>query len=120
MKIFRIILLSFIVNFLICCKRSDKDTILLADREAPLGWIYLKMYNDNTFEFISKGFIFDDVYPGTYELSHDTIYFEYSEKIPEAGKIALIHKNFVKYIAGTYPENVIIKRNIISQHSTKN
>jgi hypothetical protein len=31
---------------------EEKKPNLLADREAPLGWVTLKTYPENTFEFI--------------------------------------------------------------------
>lgn len=117
MKIFRIILLSFIVfSFLNCNRKSDKNTLLLADREAPMGWISLKIYDDKTFEFISSGIFSDDVYPGTYKIHNDTIYFEYSEIIPHAGKIAVIDRKHIRYINSQ--ETVEIKHNEILQHSS--
>jgi hypothetical protein len=55
---------------------------LLADREAPLGWIYLKMYDDKSFEFISQGMVRDkEVYSGNYEIKNDTLYFNYKDSI---------------------------------------
>ncbi|MEO8516905.1 MAG: hypothetical protein ABI426_09175 [Flavobacterium sp.] len=114
MKIFRIIIQIFIVFLMINCKgRSDENAILLADREAPMGWISLKIYNDNTFEFISSGLFSDDVYPGTVRISNDTLYFKYSEKIPKSGKTAVINKRYVTYIDGKYTEMIEIKRNKI-------
>ncbi|MDN3692200.1 hypothetical protein QWZ06_07960 [Chryseobacterium tructae] len=47
----------------------------MADREAPLGWISLKMYDDKSFEFISQGMMRDkDIYKGSYKLKNDTLY----------------------------------------------
>jgi hypothetical protein len=42
--------------------------------------MYLKVYNDNTFEYISKGFIFDAVYSGTVRISHDTYILNIHQK----------------------------------------
>ena len=110
MKIFRIILMSFIIFSILNCKRkSDENVLLSADREAPMGWISLKMYDDKTFEFISSGLFTDDIYPGTFKVHEDTIYFKYSEKIPKAGKTALIEHNYVKYLGA--PELLKIKLN---------
>lgn len=56
---------------------NEKKEVLLADREAPLGWVYLKMYDDKSFEFISQGMMRDkDIYMGNYELKNDTLYFK--------------------------------------------
>ncbi|MBB6331036.1 hypothetical protein HNP24_001986 [Chryseobacterium sediminis] len=103
-------LLYLILIFTSC--KEDKKEVLLADREAPLGWIYLKMYNDKTFEFISKGMMRDnDIYKGSYELKNDTLYFKYNDSIPKAGSKAVIDKGFVNYINGSYHESVQIKLN---------
>lgn len=116
MKAFHITLLGFIFFLMISCKgKSDENVILLADREAPMGWISLKIYDDNTFEFISSGLFFDDVYPGTVRISNDTLYFKYSEKVPKSGKIAVINKKYVTYIDGKYTEMIEIKRNKIKK-----
>lgn len=108
MKIFRILLLSFVVFTIFNCKRkSDENILLLADREAPMGWIYLRMYNDKTFEFISSGLFCDDIYSGTYRIQNDTMNFEYSYEIPKAGKTAIIENQYVKYLDS--PEILQIK-----------
>ncbi len=36
-------------------KEKKKELLLQAYREAPLGWIYLRIYQDSTFEFESRG-----------------------------------------------------------------
>lgn len=93
------------------CKNVKKE-VLLADREAPLGWVYLKMYDDKSFEFISQGMMRDkDMYTGNYKFENDTLYFEYADSIPKAGSKAVIEKGFVNYINGNYPESVQIKLN---------
>jgi hypothetical protein len=105
------ILYLFLLLIIISCKDESRE-VLLADREAPLGWIYLKMYDDKSFEFISRGMMRDeDVYKGNYELKNDTIYFNYDDSIPSAGSKAIIHKDYVNYTNGTYPESVQIKLN---------
>ncbi len=107
-RLLYLILILIIIN----CKKEDKKEVLLADREAPLGWIYLKMYDDNSFEFISQGMVRDkNVYSGSYELKNDTLYFKYRDSIPKAGSKAVIEKGFVNYINGSYHESVQIKLN---------
>lgn len=109
------ILYLFLLLIIISCKNERKE-VLLADREAPLGWIYLKMYDDKSFEFISRGMMRDeDVYKGNYELKNDTVYFKYNDSIPKAGSKAIIHKGYVSYINGTYPESDQIKLNKLKQ-----
>ncbi|MBL1220331.1 hypothetical protein JET18_05745 [Chryseobacterium sp. L7] len=100
--------------FVIGCKndKTERKTVLLADREAPLGWIYLKMYDNETFEFISRGVRVDeDIYSGTYSFKNDTLYFKYKNSIPKAGSKAIIEKGFINYLDGAYPESIQIKSN---------
>jgi hypothetical protein len=96
---------------MISCKDNRKE-VFSADREAPLGWIYLKMYDDKSFEFISQGMMRDkDIYIGNYKLKNDTLYFKYKDSIPNAGSKAIIRKGFVYYLNGNYSENLQIKLN---------
>jgi len=105
-----------IILIIISCKDKRKE-VLLADREAPLGWIYLKIYDDKSFEFISQGMMRDkDVYTGNYELKNDTLYFKYSDSIPKAGSKAIIQNGYVSYINGSYPESVQIKLNKLQKY----
>lgn len=88
------LIVSFL-SFLLCScgtlqKQQDKKPILLADREAPLGWVYLKVYEDKSFDFILTGLRDKTVYPGTWRLNKDTIFFTYRDSIPAAGKTAII------------------------------
>lgn len=100
---------------IICC-REERKAVLLADREAPLGWIYLKMYDDYTFDFILRGFLRDeDIYSGNYNIKSDTVYFKYKDSIPQAGSMAVIKDGFVIYLNGKYHESVEIKLNNISK-----
>lgn len=96
-------------------KKHDKIPALLADREAPLGWVYLKIYEDKSFDFILTGLRDKTVYPGTCRLSNDTIFFTYKDSIPKAGKTAIINKNSVSYIEGSYFESVEIKLNKLTK-----
>ncbi|UTX50186.1 hypothetical protein [Chryseobacterium sp. MA9] len=113
MKI-RLLYLTLIV---ISCKKEDKKEVLLADREAPLGWVYLKMYDDKSFEFISQGMMRDkDVYTGSYDLKNDTLYFKYKDSIPKAGSKAVIDNGFIYYLNGDYHESARIKLNKLSIH----
>lgn len=105
---------------LLCCyacgdAEKENRAILLADREAPLGWVHLKMYQDRSFEFISSGLRMKDVYPGKFRISNDTIFFTYKDSIPGAGTTAIISDKSVNYIDGQYPESVEIKLNKLSK-----
>jgi hypothetical protein len=106
-------LIILILLLTISCKEEKKD-VLLADREAPLGWIYLKMYDDYTFDFISRGVLRDEnIYSGSYNIKSDTVYFKYKDSIPQAGSMAVIKDGFVIYLNGKYHESVEIKLNNI-------
>ena len=50
-------------------------------------------------------------FAGKATIVNDTIYFDYNDSIPKAGKIAVIHDNYVSYIAGKYGESVGITMN---------
>lgn len=105
------IILIFISILTSCNQKEEKDTLLLADREAPLGWVYLRIYKDKTFEFESRGLEREgDIYSGTMALKNDTIYFNYSGSIPKAGNKAILTDKFVSYFNGEYPEQLEIKK----------
>ena len=61
-------------------REIEKEPILLADREAPLGWVYLRIYSDSTFEFESRGLRTSSIYPGKAVIIADSIFFEYSRR----------------------------------------
>jgi hypothetical protein len=113
-----LIVIVFVSLFASCgqdTQRDPKEPILLADREAPLGWIHLKIYQDSTFEFISRGIRQETIYPGRVVIHDDTLEFEYQDSIPKAGSRAVIKDRVVLYIAGDYPEAPEIKLNKITQ-----
>ena len=92
------------------CMRSNKRTELLkADREAPLGWVYLTIYQDSSFEFIYSGIRLDkDIYSGKVKIRNDSLLFTYNDSIPKAGKTAVFNNKYVGYIDGDYPEQLNI------------
>jgi hypothetical protein len=90
----------------------DKMPILTADREAPLGWMYLRIYADNTFEFESRGLERKgEIFAGTVSIQNDTLRFTYFDAVPRAGFTAIVTESQVVYIDGEYPERLAIKRN---------
>ena len=90
-------------------RTTEKPTLLKADREAPLGWIYLTIYQDSTFKFALTGIRgVGDVYKGKVEIGKDSLFFTYSDSIPRAGKTAIYNDKVVAYIDGEYPERVNI------------
>lgn len=95
--------------------RPTKEPILLADREAPLGWVYLKVYEDSTFEFTLTGLRGGTTYPGRVTIHDDTLEFHYTDSIPAVGTLAVIGEHQVFYIAGDYPEAPAIRLNKIKR-----
>jgi len=93
--------------------KNGKGLILSADRESPLGWIYLEIYEDSSFQYTSKGLRKDltETYSGNVEIRNDSMFFNYRDSIPKAGKIAIFNDKVVAYIDGEYPEKVEIKLN---------
>lgn len=102
-----------LINSCYTNKGLNENTLLLADREAPLGWVYLKIYNDSTFEFITTGLRNKNVYPGKVIITEDTLYFNYRDKIPKAGNKAIINNKIVIYTEGEYSERLEIEKNEI-------
>lgn len=114
--IYPIIIIAFNFLVLVQCKSKmqKKNPILLADREAPLGWVYLRIFEDSTFEFESRGLERKgDIYPGTVRITRDTLFFSYTDSIPNAGQTAVYNSTRVAYIDGKYPENMEIRLNKI-------
>ncbi|MDN5216904.1 hypothetical protein QQ020_32840 [Fulvivirgaceae bacterium BMA12] len=106
------IVLFLILTLTFCNRTEQKETLLLADREAPLGWVYLRIYKDKTFEFESRGLERrGNIYSGTMDLKNDTIYFNYSDSIPKAGNKAMLTERLVLYFNGAYAERLEIKKN---------
>lgn len=89
--------------------RTAKTPLLKADREAPLGWVYLTINRDSTFEFKLTGIRGDgNVYKGKVEIEKDSLFFAYSDSVPGAGKTAVYNEKVVAYINGEYPERLNI------------
>jgi hypothetical protein len=109
-KVSLVVLTSFIITSCNTSSRTkEKPTLLKADREAPLGWVYLTIYQDSTFEFKLTGIRgVGDVYKGKVEIGKDSLFFAYSDSIPRAGKTAVYNDKVVAYIDGEYPERVNI------------
>lgn len=117
MNLLRIILLVFVLHS--CTSNQQaKQPILLANREAPLGWVHLKLYSESSFEFISSGLRDFDVYPGKFKINYDTIVFKYSDSIPKLHAFkAILFNGYVNFIGGTYPESVHITLNKLNMTS---
>jgi hypothetical protein len=112
-KVFKVSLVALVSLTITSCNNSSRTTekpiLLKADREAPLGWVYLTIYQDSTFEFTLTGIRgVGDVYKGKVEIGKDSLFFAYSDSIPRAGKTAVYNDKVVAYIDGEYPERVNI------------
>jgi hypothetical protein len=108
------------ILFLSQCKNNNEQhknkPILLANREAPLGWVYLRIFDDSTFEFESRGLERQgDIYSGKVKITADTLFFNYIDSIPRAGKTAVYNSTRIVYIDGQYPESMPITLNAISK-----
>ncbi len=102
----------FTILILVSCaekRAEEKEPILLADREAPLGWTYLRIFQDSTFEFVVSGPWSSTVYSGKAEIDKKQISFAYKDSIPRAGNVAIYDKNMVYYTHGSYPERLGIR-----------
>ena len=88
---------------------KNERAILLADRKTPLGWVYLRIFNDSTFEFESRGLERrGDIYAGRAKITPDSIFFYYQDFIPKAGNKAVYSNKYVAFTNGTYPERLEI------------
>lgn len=103
--------------FIGCSSSDNKKDVkpepnLLADREAPLGWVYLRTYPDSSFEFILTGLRDRTIYPGKYRIKVDTIFFDYTDSIPKLNSTKAIYRNnSIIYLDGTYGEVLGISKN---------
>ncbi len=81
-----------------------------------MGWVYLRIYEDSTFEFESRGIERQgDIYSGNVKITTDTLFFNYVELVPKAGKTAIYNSTRIAYIDGQYPESMPITLNGISR-----
>lgn len=117
MKTNTLILFFFSLFLIISCnKKQDKTIVLSADREAPLGWVYLRLYKDQTFEFESRGLErTGDIFFGNYKIQNDTLLFKYKNKQPKVGNIAIIKNGYIQYIKGDYFESLEIKEDYLKK-----
>jgi len=84
----------------------EKDLLLQADREAPLGWMHLRIYSDSTFEFESRGLRSPTIFKGKSEIDPMQIQFHYTDSVPPTGALAIYNKSSVFFTNGAYPERL--------------
>ncbi len=96
-------------------KQIEKKEILNAGREAPLGWVYLTIYQDSTFQFVLTGIRSNDkeIFHGKVRIENDSLFFAYTDSVPKAGNIAIIKNKMVIYTNGEYSERLEIGQNEI-------
>lgn len=97
------LILAFIL-ILSCNRDLIKDGILMAEREAPIGFNYLRVFRDSTFEFEYKSFPKSKFHTGKIRILNDTIIFKYDDSIPAFGEKAIINGKKLIYIDGIYTE----------------
>lgn len=102
-------------------RTPEPQTLLKADREAPLGWVYLTVYLDSTFQFTTTGIRANLTtnYLGKAVIKGDSIFFRYLDSIPRAGKTAVFNDKVVAYIDGEYPERLQIKHSTLTHDTAK-
>jgi len=102
----KIIFIILITLFISSCGNKNKrtDFILYADREAPIGWLYLKIYKDSTFDFIYRSFPSSKIHSGVVTIKNDTLNFNYYDSIPAVGNKALIDRRHIRFVNGSYDE----------------
>jgi hypothetical protein len=96
-------------------KQIEKKEILKAGREAPLGWVYLTIYEDSTFQFVLTGIRSNDkeIFSGKVRIVNDSLLFAYTDSIPKAGNTAIIKNKMVIFTNGEYSERLDIGLNEI-------
>lgn len=97
----------------------EKSILLSGRRKAPLGWVYLTVYEDSSFQFALTGLRGGKIYNGTAAFKSDTIFFEYEDSIPKAGKIAVLSEFNISYIDGDYQENLGVTKNKLNNIAKK-
>jgi len=95
--------------------KIERNEVLEAGREAPLGWVYLTVFKDSTFQFVLTGIRSNDrvVFPGKVRIVEDSLFFTYTDSVPKVGTIAIIKNKMVIYTNGEYLETLKVGKNEI-------
>lgn len=116
----KIIYITIVLLIVLSCqrtsnKKNEKKEILNASREAPLGWVYLTIYEDSTFGFDLTGIRSNNnkTFHGKVRIESDSLFFEYKDSVPKVGNIAIIKNKMVIYTNGEYSERLGIGQNKI-------
>jgi hypothetical protein len=81
-----------------CSSTPKKTPILLANREAPLGWAYLRVFKDSTFVLENRSLIGKDVYSGSVEFKNDSLFLITKNPIPRFGNTVVIKRKKAIFI----------------------
>ena len=100
--------------FVSCERDLVKNGLLMAEREAPIGFNHLRVFKDSTFEFEYTSFPNSTFHRGSITFIADTIIFKYEDAIPAFGDKAVIDGRYLVYTNGTYNENLEIWLDSIS------
>ncbi len=108
-------MILLIINLVSCHKDKSKDAILMAEREAPIGWNHLRIYKDSTFEFEYTSFPNSKFHKGEISILEDTLNFYYINSIPAFGSKAIIDGDKLIYTEGSHNEHLEIWLDSISK-----
>lgn len=86
----------------IACENNvpPKEAVLLADMQSPMGWNYLRIYKDLTFQFESKKLLKSTFYEGSVYIEGNVLYFNYKDTVPSFGDMATIDGVFITFDNG--------------------
>jgi len=110
-----ILILTLILTLTSCKKDLIKDGILMAEREAQIGYNHLRIFKDSTFEFEYTSFPNSKFHSGKIRILKDTIFFDYADSIPAFGNKAIIEGRYLIYTNGKYKETLEIWLDSISK-----
>tara|TARA_R110001583_G_scaffold194249_1_gene364763 strand:+ start:1631 stop:1975 length:345 start_codon:yes stop_codon:yes gene_type:complete len=111
-----VIITIFLLFLFVSCKKDfAKNAMLMADREAPIGWNYLRIYKDSTFQFEYRSFPKSRFHEGIIKIINDTLNFEYFDSIPAFGNKAIIDRKYLIYTNGKYKEKLEVWLDSISE-----
>ena len=89
---------SILAGLLLGCHREEPtDLLLSAEREAPVGWVRVRLFRDSTFELsLDRG----SWKRGTFRTARDTFYFDYLGETDSQRHMAVIRDKRLCFLAG--------------------
>lgn len=80
-----------------CNNEKPTDLLLAAEREAPVGWVRVRLFRDSTFELsLDRG----SWKRGTFKMARDTFLFEYLGETDSLRQRAMVVENELRFIGG--------------------